>query len=279
MLRLVKVITPDGQTIIGIQSGGLVYPTAFQRMADLFDLDPKELPRVQDAALSGQPLEEYRLMAPVESPSKVLCGGINYRSHKDENPKAVFPTRPSVFSKLPSSIVGPGHPIVLPSQDCQADYEVELALVIGRKVKGIARDEALKCVFGYTVLNDVSDRKMQFDLQHETLGKGVDTFCPIGPELILAQDISDPGQLHVRSYVNGEMRQDSSTSNMLFSIPELLEAISRYTTLLPGDVISTGTPAGVGLFRNPPVFLAPGDEVVVEVEEIGQLVNPVVAGW
>lgn len=278
-MRLVKVIGADGQTVICAKAGELVYPTEFRRMGDLFDLNTKELARVEDAALSGQPLQEYRLMAPVDSPSKVLCGGINYRSHKDENPKAVFPTQPSVFSKLPSSIVGPGDSIVLPSPECQADYEVELALVIGKKVRGISRDEALECVFGYTVLNDVSARRMQFDLQHETLGKGVDTFCPIGPELVLAQHIPDPGKLHVRSYVNGEVRQDSFTSNMLFSVPELLEAISQYTTLLPGDVISTGTPAGVGLFRNPPVFLAPGDEVVVEVEEIGRLVNLVVAGW
>ncbi len=278
-MRLVKVKTQEGDTIVGVKNNDLVFSTPYRSVLEVILAGDEGLANLERAMEMQQSIDGYRMLAPVDTPSKILCSGINYKNHKDENPGAVFPKKPSVFSKLPSSIIGPDDPIVLPYPDCQVDYEVELAFVIGKQAKEVVRGEALDYVFGYTVLNDVSGRDLQFELQHETIGKGLDTFCPIGPELVLAHDFLDPAELHVTSYVNGEIRQDSSTKEMLFDVPALIENLSRYITLLPGDIVSTGTPAGVGLFRKPPVFLKPGDLVEVEVREIGRLRNPVVANW
>ena len=214
-------------------------------------------------------------MRPSPAPSKLLFSGLNYRSHTEENPGAVLPTYPQFFAKLPSAIIGPGEAIVLPTPETQVDYEVELAVVIGRTT----RDRALDHVFGYTVVNDVSARDVQFRDNQITTGKGFDTFCPMGPEIVLRDEIPDPQALHVASYVNGERRQSSATGDMLFDVPTLIVFVSAHITLYPGDIISTGTPAGVGAFRNPPAYLQPGDVVAVEVDAIGRLTNPVVAGW
>ncbi len=224
------------------------------------------------------PVDPPRALGPFR-PRQILCSGVNYASHKEENPDAVFPDEPFIFAKLPSALIGPGEPIVIPREGMQADYEVELAVVIGRTARRISESEALDHVFGYTVLNDVSARDIQFKDNQITLGKGVDTFCPIGPEIVTADEIGDPSELHVSSYLNGELMQSSPTADMIFSVPQLIAFLSEIVTLEPGDVVSTGTPAGVGAFRKPPVWLKPGDEITVEVDRIGRLTNPVEAGW
>jgi 2-keto-4-pentenoate hydratase/2-oxohepta-3-ene-1,7-dioic acid hydratase in catechol pathway len=225
------------------------------------------------------PLEDVQLLAPIPRPGKIFGSGINYESHKTENPAAVLPAEPGFFSKFSSSVVGPDAQIALPDADAQVDYEVELAVVIGAPGRRIARRDALGHVFGYTVINDVSARAIQFRPHQMDLGKGVDTFCPMGPLIVTADELADVGNVRVRSWVNGELRQDASTAEWLFGVDELVEHASRYSTLEPGDLITTGTPSGCGTFRNPPTWLAPGDDVVVEAEGIGRLRNQVVAGW
>jgi 2-keto-4-pentenoate hydratase/2-oxohepta-3-ene-1,7-dioic acid hydratase in catechol pathway len=216
---------------------------------------------------------------PLGTPSKLLFCGVNYASHLDENPMGVLPEEPFFFAKLPSAIVGPGDPIRIPYEGCQVDYEVELAIVIGRQAYRLTREDALDAVYGYTLVNDVSARDVQMRNAQVTLGKNFDTFCPVGPRVVGVDQIRDPSQLRISTRVNGELRQEALTSDMLFDVPELLSRVSHVMTLERGDIVTTGTPAGVGCFRTPPVYLQPGDVVVVEAEEIGQLQNPVVAGW
>jgi 2-keto-4-pentenoate hydratase/2-oxohepta-3-ene-1,7-dioic acid hydratase in catechol pathway len=225
------------------------------------------------------PVTEVSLLAPVPRPGKIFGSGINYVSHKDENPAAVMPSEPGFFSKFPSSVIGPGAAIVLPAPESQVDYEVELAVVIGVPGRDIPAAKAMRHVFGYTVVNDVSGRDVQFRPNQVDLGKGFDTFCPMGPWLVTADEIPDPSSVRVRSWVNGELRQDATTQQWIYSVPELIEHASRYLTLEPGDVIITGTPAGCGTFRHPPLWLAPGDEVVVAADGVGELRNPVTADW
>ncbi|TBL70300.1 fumarylacetoacetate hydrolase family protein [Paenibacillus thalictri] len=277
-MRLVS-FAAEGQTRVGLKTDAGVFDTGYLNMIDLIQAGEAGLQAVRKAEPLNKVVTNYELLAPLTAPGKILCSGINYSSHKQENPNAVFPKKPSFFSKLPSSIIGPNQAIVLPEPESQVDYEVELALVIGRTAKHVAREHALDYVFGYTICNDVSGRDLQFQLQHETIGKGIDSFCPLGPEIVLTDEIPNPAELHVSSYVNGELRQSSSTSDMLFDIPELIRFVTQYLTLYPGDVITTGTPAGCGTFRVPPVFLKAGDVVEVCVDRIGRLVNPVVSGW
>lgn len=277
-MRLIR-FEHNGKMQVGIKTELGVFSTGYGNMIDLIKDGNDGLIRVQDAVKKGKQVEHYKLLAPIERPGKVLCSGINYVSHKQENPQAVFPKKPSFFSKLPSSIIGPNQSIILPESENQVDYEVELALVIGKRAKNVVKEHALDHVFGYTVINDVSARDLQFQLQHETIGKGADTFCPVGPVIVTSDEIGDLSTLRVSSYVNDEQRQSCLVSDMLFDIPFLIEFLSAYMTLEPGDLISTGTPAGVGCFRNPPVYLKPGDKVEVEVDRIGKLVNIVASGW
>jgi 2-keto-4-pentenoate hydratase/2-oxohepta-3-ene-1,7-dioic acid hydratase in catechol pathway len=272
-MKLVRYAA-GGEDGIGILTDDGVLPTAHTGMLAL--IASGERPQPLPAA---RPLTEYRLLAPVPRPGKIFGSGINYASHKDENPGAVMPDEPGFFSKFPSSVVGPGDAIRLPAEDSQVDYEVELAVVIGRAGRDIPADSALDHVFGYTVVNDVSGRDIQFRPHQMPLGKGCDTFCPMGPVLLTADAVPDPAALRVSSRVNGEPRQDAPTSQMLFTVPALIAHASRHITLEPGDVIATGTPAGCGTFREPPLWLRPGDVVEVEVDAIGVLRNPVVAGW
>jgi 2-keto-4-pentenoate hydratase/2-oxohepta-3-ene-1,7-dioic acid hydratase in catechol pathway len=269
----------EGRVCVGVKVTGGVVDTGYTDMVDLIQDGKEGLAAARAAVQNNEVIQAYRLLSPVSSPGKVLCCGINYNSHKQENPKAVFPKQPSFFSKLPSAIIGPNEAIVIPEAESQVDYEVELALIIGKTAKKVSKENALEYVFGYTVANDVSGRDLQFQLQHETIGKGIDTFCPLGPEIVLKDEIQDPSKLHISSYVNGELRQSSPTSDMLFAIPELLAFVTRYLTLQPGDVLTTGTPAGVGTFRVPPSYLKPGDIVEVQIDGIGKLTNPVVQGW
>jgi 2,4-diketo-3-deoxy-L-fuconate hydrolase len=213
------------------------------------------------------------------TPSKLLFCGVNYASHKEENPGATLPLEPFFFAKLPSAIVGPGEPIVIPAPESQVDYEVELAVVLERTLRHASRDEALEAVLGYTLVNDVSARDVQFRDNQVTLGKNFDSFCPLGPVLVPRAEMPPLRDVTLRTTVNGELRQEESAGNMLFGVGELLSRLSAVMTLEPGDVVTTGTPAGVGCFRDPPTYLQPGDVVTVEADAIGRLENPVVAGW
>jgi 2,4-diketo-3-deoxy-L-fuconate hydrolase len=219
--------------------------------------------------------DEVRVRPPLLRPGKILCAGTNYLSHMTENPKATRPEEPFIFAKLPSGVIGPHDPIVKPALTEQLDYEVELAVVIGRPMRHVPAERALEYVAGYTILNDVSARDVQFRNNQVTLGKNFDTFAPMGPCLTTADAIPDPSRLRLRTWVNGELRQDETAAGMIFGIPELLARLSAVMTLEPGDVVSTGTPAGVGVFRQPPVFLQPGDVVTMEIDGIGRLENRV----
>ncbi len=277
-MRLVTYTT-GRETAVGVRREGGVVSTGDSDMLTLILDGEGGLERAREAAERGEPVEPERLLAPVPRPGKILCSGINYASHKEENPDAVFPDEPFFFSKLPSAVIGPGERIVIPRPETQTDYEVELALVIGRTARRVREGDALGHVFGFTVLNDVSARDIQFKDNQITLGKGVDTFSPIGPEVVTPDEIPDPQQVRVSSYLNGEQMQSSPTSDMIFSAARLIEFLTAIVTLDPGDVVTTGTPAGVGAFRKPPVWLQAGDEITVEVDRIGRLTNPVVSGW
>jgi 2-keto-4-pentenoate hydratase/2-oxohepta-3-ene-1,7-dioic acid hydratase in catechol pathway len=214
---------------------------------------------------------------PIERPQKIVCIGLNYRDHAEEQ-GTELPAAPLLFAKWPNTLIGPGEPIVIPPITKQVDYEAELGVLIGERVRGASAENALEAVAGYVCLNDVSARDLQFSDGQWVRGKSLDTFCPVGPELVAAADVPDPQALAIRAVVNGEVLQDSHTSNMIFSVAEILAHVCRAITLEPGDLIATGTPAGVGAFRDPPVWLEPGDEVTIEIDQLGALTNPVRAG-
>lgn len=220
---------------------------------------------------------DAELRCPVVEPSKILAIGLNYIDHVRET-GATPPEQPVVFAKFPTSLSGPTDPIWLdPSLTEQLDYESELAVVVGRKARRLNRGNALDYVFGYAVANDVSARDAQKRDGQISRSKSFDTFCPIGPWITTADEIADPQSIGVRAFVNGESRQDSSTAQMIFSVSDILVYLSASMTLLPGDVILTGTPPGVGVGRKPPVFLGVGDVVSCELDKLGRIENRVVA--
>jgi 2-keto-4-pentenoate hydratase/2-oxohepta-3-ene-1,7-dioic acid hydratase in catechol pathway len=222
------------------------------------------------------PLSGVKLLAPLPRPPKILCVGLNYRDHAREA-KMEIPAVPTVFAKFPTAVVGPGAPIMISPATRKPDYEAELAVVIGKGGERIAAKRWQDHVFGYTILNDVSARDVQLATSQWTLGKSLKTFAPLGPHIVTREEIPDPHTLGIRLSIGGETLQESNTRELIFGIPELIEYLSRFVTLEPGDIISTGTPAGVGLGRTPPRWLSPGDEVVIEIDRIGILRNPVVA--
>lgn len=252
---------------------GVVHPDGRQErlVGDLFD-EPKP---------SGEPARVARLLAPIE-PRAIFCIGLNYRRHAAET-GAPIPRRPVLFMKSPSALQHPGAPIELPLTlaSTAVDYEAELAVVIGRRCKNVARTEALDCVLGYTCANDVSARDWQklpeLGGGQWCRGKTFDTFAPLGPCLVTAAAIPNPNALQLRTLLNGTCVQDARTDDMIFDVPALIEFLSGSTTLLPGTVILTGTPEGVGMAADPPRWLKPGDSVSIEIEAIGQLTNPVIA--
>jgi 2-keto-4-pentenoate hydratase/2-oxohepta-3-ene-1,7-dioic acid hydratase in catechol pathway len=205
-----------------------------------------------------------------------VCVGLNYRDHAEEQ-GAELPRAPLLFAKFTTSLIGPGDPIVIPPLVTKCDYEAELGVVLGATVKGVSKENALEAVAGYVVANDVSARDLQFGDGQWTRGKSPDTFCPVGP-LVPAADVPDPHVLGIRAILNGDVLQDSSTANLVFGVDEVISYASQTATLEQGDLILTGTPAGVGIFRDPPRLLRPGDEITIEIEGIGSLTNPVVAG-
>lgn len=247
---------------------------ALRRLLTQIAENPKQLGRT---ALDGQPYlvepDTATYLPPIERPAKILCIGLNYRDHCEEQNKPI-PKQPVVFTKFATSLVGQGADIVLPVKlDKHIDYEAELAVVIGRKATRVTKKAAEKCIGGYTIVNDVSARAVQKAEPQWTRAKGFDGSCPCGPVIVTPDEIEDPHALDISCYVNGKKRQASNTKNLVFGVPELISFISQAITLEPGDIISTGTPGGVGVYSNPQVFLQDGDVVEVKIDRIGVLKN------
>jgi len=211
----------------------------------------------------------------LDLPQKIVCVGLNYRDHAEEQ-GVELPERPLLFAKWPNTLIAAGEAIRIPSISKNVDYEAELGVVIGRRASQVSVDDALDVVRGYVVANDVSGRDLQFSDGQWVRGKSLDTFLPVG-ELVPASEVPDPQSLPIRAILNGQTMQDSNTSNQIFGVAEVIAFVSQAITLEPGDLIITGTPAGVGAFRTPPVWLQPGDEITIEIDGLGRLANPVVA--
>jgi len=249
----------------------------FQKAHETFQMlsgNPDEIADAYDNGLLVKRADAY-WHAPVPRPAKLICIGLNYRDHAAESNMPI-PERPVVFSKFSTAVIAPGEAVVVPATSQQVDYEAELAVVIGRRAKNVPRDQAYNYVLGYTAFNDVSARDFQFADGQWQRGKSCDTFAPMGQTIVSTDVITDPHKLSIKLILNGQTMQDSNTDQLIFGVPELIEFLSETITLEPGDVIATGTPPGVGFARKPPVFLKPGDEMVVEIEGIGSLNNPVV---
>lgn len=221
-------------------------------------------------------LEDVKLYSPIPKPDKFICIGLNYKDHAIESGMDI-PELPTVFTKYPNAVCGHGDDIVLPSVSDQVDYEAELAFVIGKRCKNVPADKWQEVVFGYTCVHDVSARDYQLATSQWTIGKTFDTFGPTGPCLVSKDEVADPHNLRISFELNGDVLQDSNTSQFVFDIPYLVEYLSKVMTLEPGDIVSTGTPPGVGFARKPPVFLKPGDDCVVKIEGVGELRNKCVS--
>jgi 2-keto-4-pentenoate hydratase/2-oxohepta-3-ene-1,7-dioic acid hydratase in catechol pathway len=263
----------------GVQSGDQVYSgiSIAPTLDDFIRMGQPGLDKLSATARPGMaaayPMSEIHVQAPIKHPSKIIAIGQNYMDHCREC-NVPPPTRPVVFTKFPSSIIGPTDDIQWRSDLTeQVDWEVELGVIIGRTTRHVPEEEALDYVFGYTVINDVSARDLQSGDGQWVRGKSLDTFCPMGPVIVTADEIADPQNLGIRCRVNGTVMQDSNTLEMIFNVRYLIAFLSRAFTLNPGDVISTGTPHGIGAGRDPQIFLHDGDVVEVEVEHIGQLRN------
>jgi 2-keto-4-pentenoate hydratase/2-oxohepta-3-ene-1,7-dioic acid hydratase in catechol pathway len=278
-MKLVSFSTPGGK----IHPGALVEEAAL--VVDLTAADyPDTLAAIaggfaavdKPGAYPSYKLSEVRLHAPLVNPPRIFAIGLNYRDHAKESKKDL-PAAPVVFFKLQTSIVGPGDSIVLPKNSSEPDYEAELAFVIGRGGYRIPASAWRDHVYGYTIVNDVTARDLQRATSQWSLAKSFPTFCPTGPAIVPATEILDPHRLAISLDINGELLQNSNTREMVFKIPELVEYISSITPLLPGDIVSTGTPAGVGMGHSPQRWLRPGDKVTITIEGLGSLANPVVA--
>jgi len=220
-------------------------------------------------------LDDVEFDAPYRNPSKIIAIGLNYVDHASES-KMELPKNPLVFTKFPSSIISATDTILIPEKlTDEVDFEVELGVIIGKRAKNVSKEDALSHVFGYTVLNDISARDLQFEDKQWVRAKSLDTFCPLGPVIVTADEIEDPQNLHLTCSVNDKTLQDDNTKNMIFGVADLISQVSTYFTLEPGDLIASGTPSGVGFSRKPPIFIKPGDTVTTKIEGIGTLVNPV----
>jgi 2-keto-4-pentenoate hydratase/2-oxohepta-3-ene-1,7-dioic acid hydratase in catechol pathway len=286
-----------GVAACGVEAKGAVYSTGYPDTLSLIRDGERGLEHARRAPERGDPVAVERLLAPLTNPGKIFGSGVNYRSHGDEEPGYVFPDELRWdFIKLASAIVGPGEPIVIPPSDdvikrvpgdtagplreygFAVDYEVEFAVVIGERARNVRSEDALEHVFGYTVINDVGARSVQFHNAQIDLGKNFDTFCPLGPCIVTRDELPDWEAVRIQSHVNGELRQDALVGEQIGPPPAAIEWLSSIITLDPGDVLSTGTPAGCGTFMQPPRFLQPGDTVTVSASGIGELTNPVVQG-
>jgi 2-keto-4-pentenoate hydratase/2-oxohepta-3-ene-1,7-dioic acid hydratase in catechol pathway len=297
MERRMRIVQyTSGDTLgCGVQVGDDVHPTGYSKTLALLE-DGERGAKALDTTTSARPVAFDRIIHPIR-PRKIFGSGVNYKAHGEEAANFTPPQEPRFdFIKLSTAVIGPGEPIVIPPTDdvikrgpgmadlqfaeygFAVDYEVELGVVIGRGGKNIRVDDAWDHIFGYTVINDVSARAVQMNNAQVDLGKSFDTFCPMGPCIVTKDEIHDLLAVRIQSYVNGELMQDSLISDQLFPPPVAIEWLSSIITLEPGDVLSTGTPAGIGLFRDPPVLLRPGDTVTVSASGIGEVTNPVVEG-
>ena len=271
----------DEETIADLTPSILPMGLTADEVLRCYDLATDFVTPASEAVRSGElptvNRDDVRLEAPVPRPSKIICIGLNYLDHVKES-GAEIPKSPLIFSKFNTCVAASEDPILLPTGSEQVDFEAELAVVIGRRAKNIKLEDAMSCVFGYTNFNDVSARDMQFADGQWQRGKSCDSFAPFGEYVATKDEIADPHQLQIQFRLNGETMQDSSTDQLIFKIPELVEYLSRSITLEPGDIIATGTPPGVGFARKPPVFLKDGDVCEVEIEGLGVLINPVSAG-
>ncbi len=276
--RLGALRTTDGrQRIVDLNRAEPRLPTD---MIDLLQAGPDRLALAREAltrapATAGLDPEAVTLKAPILHPSKIMCIGLNYRDHAAESDQPL-PDYPTLFAKYPSSVIGHGERIVLPTLSTQVDYEGELAVVIGRRAREVSHADALRYVAGYAPFNDVSARDFQHRTSQWTIGKTFDTFAPIGPALVTADEVPDPQTLDLRVLIGEEVLQSSHTGQMVFSVADLIAYLSAVMTLEPGDIIATGTPGGVGAARKPPRYLRPNETVRVEIEGLGCLENPVV---
>jgi 2-keto-4-pentenoate hydratase/2-oxohepta-3-ene-1,7-dioic acid hydratase in catechol pathway len=269
-LKLVTYSVGGGEPRVGALEDGEIRPLGGPSMVEFIARGGSPEPGEDTVALA-----EARLHAPVGKPSKVIAIGLNYEDHAQET-GAPIPEKPIVFAKYPNTVIGPGEAIRIPPITEQVDYEAELAVVIGREARNVSESEALDHVFGYTNANDVSSRDLQFSEGGQwTRSKSIDTFCLIGPYIATTDEVPDPQALSIRCILNGEVMQDGTTDKMIFSVAELVSFLSRGMTLEPGDIIVTGTPPGVGMARDPQVWLKAGDEVSIEIEGLGTLTNPV----
>jgi 2-keto-4-pentenoate hydratase/2-oxohepta-3-ene-1,7-dioic acid hydratase in catechol pathway len=280
----------QGETRVGVLGNGEVVDlraawsgreAAPDSLLGLLRAGPTGLAHAKAVAGAAAPsarrsLQAVRVLPPIPRPPKLLCVGLNYRDHAEET-KQPIPKVPIFFTKAPTSVIGPGAPIVLPIDSEQVDYEAEFAVVIGARCRRATPDQARESIAGYTILNDVSARDWQFRTSQWFIGKTFDTFGPMGPAVVTADEVGDPHTLDISLRLNGKEMQRSNTRNLIFGVPDLIAELSRVMTLEPGDVIATGTPAGVGFARKPPVFLKPGDQVEISIARIGSLSNPVVA--
>lgn len=259
--------------VIGL--GRIGYPTviSFLEGGDLAVEGATELAR---RGGEGIPVGSVRQHAPLPRPGKFICIGLNYRDHAIESGMEI-PEIPTVFTKYDNAVCGPGDPIILPAASQQVDYEAEFAFVIGKRAKAVKAADWTDYVFGYTCVHDVSARDFQLATSQWTIGKTFDSFGPMGPVLVSKDEVADPNDLRIRLLLNGEAMQDSRTDQLVFDVPALLEYLSAVMTLEPGDIVSTGTPPGVGMARKPPVYLQPGDVCSVEIESVGTLTNPCVS--
>lgn len=274
-MKLVSFSTADGPIRPGV---------LFDATKSILDLSPSGLSSTLDVIAQGKTNtlaaervaeDEAKLHAPLSNPPRIFAIGLNYRDHAKESGMEI-PTTPVVFFKLPTAIIGPGEAIVLPKNSTQPDYEAEFAFVIGKGGYRVPASAWREHVYGYTIVNDVSARDVQFSSTQWSMSKCFPTFCPLGPAIVTADEIADPHALDISLSIDGEVLQHSNTRELVFKIPELIEYLSSITPLLPGDIVSTGTPPGVGLGRNPKRWLRPGETVTITIEGLGSLTNRVV---
>lgn len=277
-MKLVSFSTKDGNIRPGaLAEGDTVVDLSAAGYADTLAVIAGGVASVnKSGSYPSYKMSEVRLHAPLANPPRVFAIGLNYREHAIES-KMAFPEFPVVFFKLPTAIVGPGDAIVLPKNSGEPDYEAELAFVIGKGGFRIPASAWREHVYGYTNINDVSARDIQRSTSQWSLAKSFPTFCPMGPAIVTADEIADPHALKIGLSIDGEALQNSTTSELIFKIPDLIEYLSSITPLLPGDVVSTGTPSGVGMGRTPKRWLKAGDTVTVTIDGLGSLTNPVVA--
>ncbi|MFZ0745893.1 MAG: fumarylacetoacetate hydrolase family protein [Terracidiphilus sp.] len=278
-MKLVSFSTSDGRVRPGslLEEDNMVEDLTGAGYADALAIVSAGFEAMDKSAVyPAFPLKDIRLHAPIANPPRVFAIGLNYRDHARESGMAI-PTTPVIFFKLTTAIIGPGEPIILPKNSTEPDYEAEFAFVIGKGGYRISAADWREHVYGYTIVNDVSARDVQFASTQWSMSKSFPTFCPFGPAIVTANEIADPHQLNIGLSIDGEVLQSSNTRELVFKVPELIEYLSSITPLLPGDIISTGTPPGVGLGRTPKRWLKPGETVTVTVEGLGALTNPVVA--